>query len=566
MKIGLLVCVDDEIEKTQMFGVHYMPVWAYTLASYLRELNDIEIFLYDTRCFSKDKTPYADIFLISGINQDFNALIEYQNLLRKIHPNSRQILGGPIVSSYILIGKINLLYGFDHLYSGDAEDGIKKIIQDLIENKKLDKVIVNNSKFYLSKARPIDFQLLKDNKDFYYGGVLEVSRGCPFLCEFCDIRTKIDNNISNNKPIEIIIKELDQYAAIGIKNILMACDNFIGDHVWAEKLCDQIIEWKKDKKINLNIYTWLTLNLAYFPRLMEKMKLAGFDMLFIGVESFGVEQLLETAKVQNIKTDISTSIKTIQSHGFIIVAGLIFGFDTDKENVVQVALNGILESGIISGDPSLLTALPGTPLFTRMKKSGRLRDGKIGLGGKKYATNILYLRNKNIMINDFIYFTQQFNKAPYQFKRYNNFLNSLKSFQYINTSESGYIDIRQLWKMVKKHPDAIFSFIKRILGVFSSPQKIYYVLRALIKTMQNPNAKMSFFYFWLFNWSNSILKYGNLQPHDFDIDSVDELYNLKDIIPKDYLTDYFEPIPKGKIKSQRMATFSALSKLIANEK
>ncbi|MFA6237332.1 MAG: radical SAM protein [Bacteriovorax sp.] len=566
MRIGLIVCVDDEIEKSQMFGIRYMPVWAYTLASYIRKIPNVEIFLYDTRHQDRAKTPEADIFLISGINQDFSAIISYERTLRKLHPKAKLILGGPIVSSYKLVGKIESLFAFDHLFMGDAENAVTAFIQDLILKKPLGKIINNASKFALSEAIPIDFELLKKNKEHYYGGVIEVSRGCPFLCEFCDIRTKPNNNTTNNKSIDVILEELEQYSALGIRDILFACDNFIGDHVWAEMVCDKIIEWRKNNNVELHIYTWLTINLAYFPRLMKKMKLAGFDMFFIGVESFGLAQLLETAKVQNTKTDITESIKTIQSHGFIIVAGLIFGFDTDPEDAVQVALDGIKNSGVISGDPSLLTALPGTPLFSRIKHSGRLREGKIGLGGKKYATNILYLRDKDKMISDFIYFTTEFNRPSYQYSRYSVFISTVIPGPKNMKGASGYINVLQLWKMIKRNPDAIFSFAKRVFSVINTPAKIFYTAKALILTIKMPQAKMTYFYFWLFNWSNSVLKYGNLKSKDFDIESVNKSYELKNIIPPSYETDFFEPIPKNKIKAQRFATISSLKKLIADGK
>jgi hypothetical protein len=97
---------------------------------------------------------------------------------------------------------------------------------------------------------------------------------------------------------------------------------------------------------------------------------------------------LETAKVQNTALDLVAAIREIQSYGFVVVAGLIFGFDTDPDDIAQIALDGILRSGLISGDPSLLTALPGTPLFQRMKLSNRLRDAQLGLGGFKYQTNL----------------------------------------------------------------------------------------------------------------------------------------------------------------------------------
>jgi hypothetical protein len=65
MKIAFVVCVDDEIEKNQMFGVRYMPVWAYTLASYLRDIPGVEMLLWDTRIKSRAETPYADVRLWS---------------------------------------------------------------------------------------------------------------------------------------------------------------------------------------------------------------------------------------------------------------------------------------------------------------------------------------------------------------------------------------------------------------------------------------------------------------------------------------------------------------------
>lgn len=567
MKIGLLVCVDEDIEKGQMFGVKYMPVWAYTLASYLRELSEVEIFLYDTRIYKKEKTPEADIFLISGINQDFDALLKYQQTLRKLHPRAQLVLGGPIVFSYQQAGKLDQLLSFDFLFLGDAEKSINTFVMNIFHKHQKEKIFFNNSKFKLSDARPIDFQLLKENKDHYYGGVIEVSRGCPFLCEFCDIRTKPDNNVSNNKPLEVILIELEQYATLGITNILFACDNFIGDHVWAEMICDQIIELKRKANLEFSIYTWLTINLAYFPKLMMKMKIAGFEMFFIGVESFGIAQLLETAKVQNTKTDIKSTIQTIQSYGFIVVAGLIFGFDTDPESAVKDALEGIRSSGIISGDPSLLTALPGTPLYARMQKSGRLRRGKIGLGGKKYSTNILYLKKRNEMIDDFIFFAKEFNRPLYQYERYSNFLRSITIPSKTRTSKSkGYINLKQLSSIALKNPKTLFMFIERLWAILNSPVKIFYIVKALIPTLRNPNAKMSYFYFWLFNWSNSLLKYGNLVPENFDIDSVSESYDIRQIIPSEYHTDFFEPIPHNKIKAQRTATITALSKLITNAK
>ncbi len=560
MRIGFIVCVDDEIEKGQMFGIKYMPVWAFTLASYLKDFENLETFLYDTRIEKKSQTPKADFYFISGINQDEEALLDYQKTLKAKYPKAKLILGGPIVSSFHLAGKIERLNAFDHLFMGDGENAIGPLVQSLMNNKSLPHVIENKVKFAIKNARTMDFELVSKSIHEYYGGVVEVSRGCPFLCEFCDIRTKPDNNVASNKDVSLIVSELNQFSKLGVTNILFACDNFIGTPTWAEALCDAIIEWKKTSGFNPRLYTWLTINVSDHPRLLQKLKLAGFDMFFIGIESFGTDQLLETAKLQNIKHDMVDTIKSIQSYGFIIVAGLIFGFDTDKDDVVDRALRGIKESGLISGDPSLLTALPGTPLYRRMEKSGRLRRGKLGLGGKKYATNILYLRSQSQMIEDFIRFVHEFNAPTFQYERFENFLKTLGPS--LDQSEGdGYINVPKILKDVMKSSTSFFSATRRLTGVLNSPEKVKVVIRAYRKTKATPNAKMTHFYFWLFNWSNSILKYGNLSAEDFDIDSVSRDFNLKDIIPEDYETDFFEPIPVGKIRSQRQATIRALKKI-----
>jgi radical SAM superfamily enzyme YgiQ (UPF0313 family) len=563
MKIGFLVCVDEIIERNQMFGVRYMPVWAYTLSAYVKDIPGITVFLHDTRLKSKEETPDADLFFISGINQDYDSLVAYFYQLRRMHPTARVVLGGPIIASYKMAGRLSELEMFDHLFMGDGENHVKDLVLKVRDGGRLERLIENHKKFDLIKARTMDAALIKETYADYYGAVIEVSRGCPFLCEFCDIRTKPDNNWANNKKISVIVEEVGLFCSLGVGNFLLACDNFLGTPSWAEEFCDNVIEWKEKTGHSPRFYTWLTINIAYHPRIMAKMRLAGFDMFFIGIESFGTNQLLETAKLQNAKADITECVRTIQSYGFIIVAGLIFGFDTDPDDVVKVSLEGIRNSGLISGDPSLLTALPGTPLYRRMELSGRLRKSKLGLGGKKYMTNIFYLRPRDRMIDDFIQFVEEFNTPSFQLARYENFLRCLGPASRRVSSKS-YVNPGVLLKLVAKDKRALLSVIHRFWGVINSPSKINHVLRAISLTISSPFANMSYFYFWLFNWSNSVLKYGSLSKADFDIASIERSPVLIDVIPDGYESDYFEPIPASKIRSQRQATIKTLTRVFSD--
>lgn len=561
--ICFIHCVNKALARTQMFGIHYMPVWAYTLAPHIKINRNINFELFDSR-ISKGIPLQSDIFLFSGINQDESDIIFLHQQIKKSYPKSITILGGPIAWSFDQDKSLDKLKDFDHIYIGDGENGINQLL-DLIEIHKAPHVFRNNQKFSLANSLPMDTYLLDKTIQNYYGGIIEVSRGCPFLCEFCDIRIQLDNNKAHCKDPKLIIAEVDYFANKNITQILFACDNFIGDPKWAEEVCDELIQWSQKTKKNIKIYSWLTINLGNHPRLLEKMKLAGFDMLFIGVESFGTNQLLETAKVQNVKSTMIDSLKKIQSYGFVVVAGLIFGFDSEPDDVARETLDGIAESGLLTGDPSLLMALPGTPLYKRMLFSNRLRTSKLGLGGNKFCTNIKYLKSKNKIICDLQNFVSEFNSGNYQYQRLKTYyLNLNQKFLRSNSIHDGksYIKTLDFLTLLLKNPADFLPLLHRGL-LLMRPDRLYFVIKAFIITLKMNNFIPVFAYFklWGFMWSNSILKYHGLKPSDFDIESVSHDFDYNTIIPENYLKELDEPIPLNKIRAQRKLTTNALEKI-----
>jgi radical SAM superfamily enzyme YgiQ (UPF0313 family) len=557
-------CVDKAIAQTQMFGVHYMPVWIYTLATYLRDIPGINISMFDARFMSESELPTADLYLFTGINQDYVSIMDFLKRAKTKRPEAKYIIGGPICWSYSQAGKVEKLFDFDHIVIGDGEPIIKEIVQKFVSKEEIPKIVQWSTKFEVKKSIIMDRQLLDETIHNYYGAVIEVSRGCPFLCEFCDIRIQKDNNQPHNVAPEKIVAELDYFARKGVKQILFACDNFIGDPNWAETVCDHIVEWKRSTGLEANLYTWLTINVSNYGKLLEKLKAAGFDMFFIGIESFESNQLLETAKIQNVKTGLIESIQKIQSYGFIVVAGLIFGFDTEPEYVSDSTLDGILKSGLISGEPSLLTALPGTPLYKRMKFSSRLRDGKLGLGGHKYQTNIKYLKPTSQIIENFQRFVTKYNKGAFQYQRFSKFCSLIQVRPNEKPANGGYINIGILFKLAFKNKTALSMLVKRLIKLFLSPERTFYFLMAFflaVKYQLQGNSVWKYFSFWMFVWSNSVIKFETLKPSDFDIGSVDENFDLAQLVPDEYMNDLTEPIPDHKMKTQRKFTAEALRRL-----
>lgn len=575
-KLCFVHCVDLENAVTQMFGVHYMPVWIYTLAPYIRDIPNLEITMFDIRITPKGSLPTADYYLFTGVNQDIRTIMNLFNKSKQQFPQAKFIIGGPIVWSYQQAGKIEELYEFDHLVVGDGEPKIKSLVENLIAGNSIPKIVPWDKKFEVSQTRTMDRILLDQTILNYYGAVIEVSRGCPFLCEFCDIRIQKDNNRANNVSAKVIVEELDYFARKGVKQVLFACDNFIGDPHWAEAVCDEIIEWKKRTGFSINLYTWLTINVSNLPVLLGKFRQAGFDMFFIGVESFESNSLLETAKIQNVKNKnndvqetLVDAIKKIHAQGFVIVAGLIFGFDTDSGDAANSTLKGILNSGLISGEPSLLTALPGTPLYKRMKLSNRLRDGKVGLGGYKYQTNIKYLFPEEKMIGTFKEFATKYNKGKFQYSRFKKFTELVDAEKMKEMSSSGYINIFGILKMVLKNRGAIIQLSKRMLKLLSNPERCYYYFKTafyVLKLHLFQGKKMyKYFNFWTYVWSNSVIKFQSLKPSEFDIGSVSSNFDLRDLVPAEYMTDLSEPIPEHKMIAQRKLTSDALYKMMESK-
>jgi radical SAM superfamily enzyme YgiQ (UPF0313 family) len=562
--IAFIHAPDARLAETQQYGAMFMPVWAYTLAAYVEQPERYDLRLFDMRFDKVSDVPRADLFVFSGVNQDYETIVETHARLRALYPDSTFILGGPVAWSLNQAGEGAKLGMFDHVFIGDGEEAFPRFLKLFGERHSLPKVLETRERFDVTKARGFYRPFLDATHGRYYGGVLEVSRGCPFLCEFCDIRVLPDNNRAHNFAPAHVVAELDHMARLGIKQVLCAADNFIGDVRWAEEVCDRVIEWQERTGRSVALYTWLTINVARHPRLLEKMRRANFDMLFIGVESFSNNSLLETAKVQNTAGDMIEALREIQSYGFAVVAGLIFGFDSDTPDCFEQTLEGMARAGLISGDPSLLTALPGTPLFRRMKLAGRLRNNKNSLGGYKYCTNIRYLMTREELVAGYQGFVKRFCEGPYQYERLKSFLDNLERGNYVPLASSGYGSLVKYARMVFRSPAAVRMLLRRALHVAARPSVLWHTLRAVALVAARSRRHRGLagvFQFWLFNWTNAMLKYEGLTDADFDIESVPEDFDRSLILPEDYAALADEQIPPAKIAAQQRATTSQLRRL-----
>lgn len=100
---------------------------------------------------------------------------------------------------------------------------------------------------------------------------------------------------------------------------------------------------------------------------------AGFAVVFVGIETPSVESLRETRKLQNVNRDLVKQVRSLRAAGLDVWAGFILGFDSDGPDIFDRMIDFVQRAGIAYAMVGTLIALPGTPLYDRLRREGRLR-------------------------------------------------------------------------------------------------------------------------------------------------------------------------------------------------
>jgi radical SAM superfamily enzyme YgiQ (UPF0313 family) len=230
------------------------------------------------------------------------------------------------------------------------------------------------------------FDLLK--LDRYSYATLQYSRGCPFRCEFCDIIVMFGRK-PRVKSLKQIGRELDALRGAGMRSVFFVDDNLIGNIPQAKELLRFLARYQTEHEWTFTFGTEASLNLAQNRELLELMRDANFGWVFIGIESTDPESLHETLKTQNLREDILVSVRRIYSHGIDVLAGFIVGFDNDTPDTFERQYRFISDAGIQSAMIGLLTAMPRTPLYERLKREGRIDEREDSAENTRGRTNVV---------------------------------------------------------------------------------------------------------------------------------------------------------------------------------
>ncbi|MGA2450757.1 MAG: B12-binding domain-containing radical SAM protein [Polyangiaceae bacterium] len=293
----------------------------------------------------------------------------------------RIVAGGPLFTS-----EPEQFPDVDHLVLNEGEVTLPLFLRDLERGEPMH--VYRTSEFADMRSSPTPlWELL--NRDAYATMAVQYSRGCPYDCEFCNV-TALLGHRPRTKSADQVIRELQGLYELGWhRGVFFVDDNLIGNkRTLMRELLPALIDWRKTHP-GMDFNTEASINLADDATLMSQMVTAGFNMVFVGIETPDPASLAECNKKHNLNRDMVADVKRMHRAGLQVQGGFIVGFDSDTPSSVSRIIEFIQCAGIVSAMVGLLQAMPGTRLHARMKEAGRLLEDSTSGDNVNGKTNIV---------------------------------------------------------------------------------------------------------------------------------------------------------------------------------
>ena len=308
---------------------------------------------------------WADAVLASGMLVQERSMHEVLGRARAL--GHRTVVGGPACTT-----SPERFPEADCVFLGEAEGRELELVAAIEGRPGVPRILpAPQARPSLHDAPVPRFDLLEMRA--YRAMAIQTSRGCPFTCEFCDI-IEIFGRVPRVKSPSQVVAELDALRALGHRGeVFLVDDNFIGNKKAVRPLLGELARWQKQAGYPFTFYTEASLNLAADDRLVHAMRAALFTSVFIGIETPDPVALKMTGKKQNVGVDVRAALDKLTAAGMEVMAGFIVGFDGDGPESFEMQREVLRGAPLPLAMAGLLTALPGTALWRRLEREGRLR-------------------------------------------------------------------------------------------------------------------------------------------------------------------------------------------------
>ncbi len=308
----------------------FPPLGLITVAAMLPRDWELKLLDLNVERLDDRDVRWADCVLLS-------AMIVHQESVREVARRCAA-LGKPIVAGGPLFTTGHEAFPeIPHFALGEAEEIMPLLVADLRAG--MLQPVYRAPQFPALTQTPIPrYDLLKLRN--YVTMAAQFSRGCPYDCEFCDIIV-MNGRVPRTKSPAQFIAELEALRRLGWRDMVFVVDdNFIGNKARTRALLDAMVAWREQTRAAMGFLTEASLD--------------------------------ECRKLQNKGRDLVSAVQTLQNSGLEVMGGFIVGFDSDTGDIFKQQFDFIQRSGVATAMVGLLTALPQTRLYQRLKREGRL--------------------------------------------------------------------------------------------------------------------------------------------------------------------------------------------------
>jgi len=347
----------------------FTPAGLLQIAGALPESWDMRLVDLSVHRLTDKDIKWADLVFASAMKTQEDSLRKV--LLKCEKFGKRVALGGPILQM-----GCEKFPSVSHFFLGEAEDTLPEFLKDLEKNEA--KKIYTSSTFpSLANSKPSRWDLV--DLENYSAPIVQIGRGCCYKCTFCDVCV-INGRVPRFRPESVILAELDSLFATGYRgSVLFADDNIIGNKKRAKTILYKLAVWQIEHGYPFRFTGEFDITLADDFELMELTVRAGFRKIFLGLETFNKESLIECGKLQNVRgpdgssRNMASCVWKMQEQGLVPMSGFIVGFDADNpESFDTEMIAGIREAGIVIAMPGVLQAPQGSKLYKMREQEGRL--------------------------------------------------------------------------------------------------------------------------------------------------------------------------------------------------
>jgi len=394
----------------------FPPLGLLTVAAMLPREWNLKLVDVNVTSLTDAHIDWADYVLISGMIVHADSA---RTLIQRCNARSKRLIaGGPLFTTgHERFPEVR------HFVLAEAEEVMPQLVEDMASG--------NVKHYYRSLNRPDvtrtpipRWDLI--NPRHYATMSVQFSRGCPFNCDFCDIIV-MNGRVPRVKTPSQMIAELESLADTGwTGTVFVVDDNFIGNKARVKSFLREFIERRKQSALQFRFLTQASLNIVDDAELMDLMVHAGFKSLFIGIESPDEASLAECAKVQNTRRDLVAAVRTIHNAGMEVMGGFIVGFDSDRSSIFEAQKRFIQESGVVTAMVGLLTALPETRLFARLKGEGRILAHSTG-NNLDAVLNFVPKLDREVLIEGYRALVKQLYAPKAYYRRILTFLQEYRS-------------------------------------------------------------------------------------------------------------------------------------------